>query len=214
MSADLLTCLKQLAGPRVSVGFSEVGTDDGLLDPEPEAVAKAIPKRRAEFAAGRRAARMALRNADMAEVAIPKGGNRAPVWPQGVVGSLSHDDHFAMAVVAPSTSVRFLGIDLADAKDFPEHLRNEILQTPAERKQTGLEARLSFSAKETVFKALYPSVGRYFGFGAVEVFPRLSNNTFTATTLQNLGAVPSGSSFSGRIGRTDRHLITLLDVPA
>ena len=213
MRNDLLTCLKELAGPHVAVGVSEVDSDDGLLAPEPESVAKAIPKRRAEFAAGRRAARMAMRNANMAEVAIPKGENRAPVWPPGVVGSVSHDGDFAIAAVAPLRSIRALGIDLAEAADFPEHLRNEILLTPAERAQTGLEARVSFSAKETVFKSFYPSVGRYFGFGAVEIAPDLSTGTFTVTVLEDLAPIPRGSSFSGRVGRTEAHLITLLNVP-
>lgn len=214
MSETLLACLQRLAGQHVAVGVSDVGSEQGLLDPEPLAVTRAISKRRTEFAAGRRAARMALTAADLPEVAIPQGRNRAPVWPTGVVGSISHDQRLAVAVVARSQSMSRLGIDIADASPFPKHLRDEILRTSAERALGGIDARLSFSAKEAVFKAFYPEVQRYFGFGAVEITPNLSGEHFTVTLREPLGSAPNASTFEGRAAIVGEHLVTILAIPA
>ncbi len=210
MSDALLACLERLAGPYVSVAVATVGTEDGLLDPEPQAVAKAIPKRRAEFAAGRRAARAALAKAGLPAIAIPQGPNRAPLWPDGTVGSISHDAGLAVASIAEVSRVTRLGIDLAEAKDFPEHLRSEILRTPAEQAQSGLEARLSFSAKESVFKAFYPEVGRHFGFDAVEITPDMDKGVFTARLCTSLGPVAVGTVLRGQATIADDRLVTIL----
>ncbi|MEM7752458.1 MAG: 4'-phosphopantetheinyl transferase superfamily protein [Pseudomonadota bacterium] len=214
MSATVLDCLRTLAGPDIFVGMSPVDSEDGLIDPEPQAIARAIPTRRAEFAAGRRAARMAL--ADMGHVgtAIPQGEHRAPIWPDGIVGSLSHDDGLAIACVGKTNGLSGLGLDLADATDFPVHLRKEILRTPDEEQQTGLEARLNFSAKESVFKAFYPSVGAYFGFGAVEVTPDMGAARFAVRLRQSLGPVPKRTIFEGRFAIAEGRLMTLLALPA
>ncbi|MEM9427120.1 MAG: 4'-phosphopantetheinyl transferase superfamily protein [Pseudomonadota bacterium] len=214
MSGAVLACLRDLAGPDIAVGLSDVGPEDGLIAPEPEFIAKAIPKRQAEFAAGRRAARMALGPLGHANTAIPQGKDRAPIWPEGLVGSLSHDAGLAVACVAPSDTLIGLGIDLAEAADFPTHLRCEILRTPSEEQQSGLEARLNFSAKEAVFKAFYPSVGKYFGFAAVEVIPDMQAERFTVTLRQPLGATPEGAQFEGRFAITEGRLITLFAIAA
>ena len=71
MLDPLVTRLSALVGPDVAIASSEVGSEDGLLAPEHDAIANAIPKRRAEFAAGRRAARYALASAGRASTAIP-----------------------------------------------------------------------------------------------------------------------------------------------
>lgn len=196
------------------MGLSTVKSEDGLLDPEPEAVQRAVQKRRAEFAAGRRAARLALRGAGYDAVAIPKGAHRAPVWPEGLVGSLSHDGGLAIAGVAPLSRVAALGLDLAEAADFPAHLRAEILRTEPEKRQSGLEARVNFSAKETVFKALYPIVQEYFGFGAVEVSPNMDAGLFDVRLRRSLGPYPEDARFQGRFAIVERRLVTLLSIPA
>ena len=197
----------------MTIGVAEVTDDAGLLDPEPDAVTRAIPKRRAEFAAGRRAARLALEVAALPVVAIPQGAKRAPVWPDGVVGSITHDGDLAVACVAPTSRIKRIGIDLAEARDFPEHLRSQILLTPDEQQQNGLEARISFSAKETVFKAFFPEVGSYFGFDAVEVAPSLTAETFDVTLRRPLGRFQTGFKCRGGIVFLEDHLVTWLASP-
>jgi enterobactin synthetase component D len=144
----------------------------------PESLASAALKRQVEFAAGRFCARAALRQLgyeSRAPLAI--GQHRAPLWPAGCLGSISHGDGLAIAVVTTTKAWRGLGIDIERiltneaAEPLLEHL-----MTAAEL-SVGNVAGLSiahwlslvFSAKESLFKALYPLVGRYFDFLDAEV---------------------------------------------
>lgn len=196
------------------VGSSNVTDTAGLMGAESEAIAKAIPSRKAEFAAGRRAARMALESAELRGIAILQGEHRAPIWPVGIVGSISHDAGLAIAAVAHNQKISRLGIDLTEATDFPEHLRSEVLRTAPESAQSGIEARLTFSAKESVFKAFYPEVGRHFGFSAVEVCPDLSSGQFTVELRRPLGSASAGDTFIGQAALVEGRLLTLISIRA
>jgi len=89
-----------------------VGTEGAHLD-------RAIDKRRREFAAGRAAARMALRQRGGPDVAIPAAADRAPVWPTGWQGSISHKDTLCAAIVTNAPVM--LGLDLAALCDCRIH---------------------------------------------------------------------------------------------
>ena len=123
----------------------------------PDDLITAVPKRRSEYLAGRLCAALALRAAGQ-PVHVGRNG-RAPVWPPGVAGSISHSDSRAIAVV--SLTHRAVGVDcetvMSDA--LAQKLRGEVF--------TAVEARLCpptlpfanfvtlvFSAKEAVYKAL------------------------------------------------------------
>src|SRR5438309_2203367 len=82
-----------------------------LLPEEEAQVAQAVPKRREHFTAGRNAGRAALRQLGLAPSAILSDPRGAPLWPDGVVGSITHCEGFCCAVVARQTSVRSIGID-------------------------------------------------------------------------------------------------------
>lgn len=210
----LLARLQDRAGQSLTFAGALVTDDADLLPPEPDAVARAIPKRRAEFAAGRRAARLALNKAGLPSGAIPQGAKRAPVWPKGVTGSITHYNGLALACVAGSDRIKRLGLDLAEASDFPENLRDQILLTPQEQRQTGLEARITFSVKESVFKAFFADVGVYFGFDAVEVVPSPTAETFDVSFRRALGDYPEGFTCGGWIVMLNDRLVTWLALPA
>lgn len=212
-SSQLAHALTMHLGPDVRVAFETVSDASELFDTEKTAVARAIPKRQAEFAAGRRAARAALAQLDQAAVAIPAGADRAPLWPNGLVGSITHDQGFALAVVAHARSVRAVGVDLTQAQDLPGTTRNAILKSAQEQKLHGLEARAVFSAKECIFKALYPDVKAFFGFDAASVFPNLQENSFTAELLKDLGPYPKGTAFKGPVLCEKGCLTTALVLP-
>ncbi|WP_211461479.1 4'-phosphopantetheinyl transferase family protein [Collimonas silvisoli] len=144
----------------------------------PESLANAVLKRQVEFAAGRFCAREALqkRGCDSpATLAI--GQHRAPLWPAGYLGSISHGDGLAIAVVAAAGEWHGLGIDIERvltneaAQPLVEHLMTAPELAIGNAAGLALEHWLSliFSAKESLFKALYPFVGRYFDFLDVEV---------------------------------------------
>lgn len=212
MSDALLAGLKRVAGPLAEVAVEPVSDDAGLLDEEAAFVARAIDKRRREFAAGRRAARRALAGLGHPPQALLQGPHRSPVWPDGVTGSISHDAGFAIAAVARQGNIAGIGVDLAPAEPFPDHLRGQILLTAGEDAQTGLEARATFSAKECLYKALYTDVGRPFGFAAAEVIPALSAGSFAVRLTRALGPHGSGTRFQGRIGIVGGLMLSCLTI--
>ncbi|WP_347331210.1 4'-phosphopantetheinyl transferase family protein [Marinimicrobium locisalis] len=142
----------------------------------PPSVQQSVRSRRAEFLAGRYACQLALEALGLERWSVGIGPHRAPQWPPGVVGSISHDSSSALACVGfKREGVIGVGIDrepliesdvaprIASSIAKPDELeRLDYRQWPFNKALT-----LIFSAKESFFKAAYPSVGRYLDFDAV-----------------------------------------------
>lgn len=143
---------------------------DNAPEPWPEEIAalgRAVDARRREFAAGRAAARDALRMVGHAPVALPVGHGRAPVWPKGMCGSISHGGGVAVATCVPAGEIVGIGVDVEPAAPLPCDLRPEILHGRDLNESgldDGLAARIIFSAKESLFKAQFPSTGLWLDF--------------------------------------------------
>jgi 4'-phosphopantetheinyl transferase EntD len=161
-----------LFAPLLPEGFTFVARaiagDEPPLFPEERAfITRVVAKRRRAFAFGRACARAALR----LDVAIPIGKGGAPVWPPGITGSITHTDEHAAAVIGRIP----IGIDLeslANAARTPDLLA--MVALPSEREQP---AALVFSAKESVYKCLYPTAGHFLDFHDVEL--AFGDGTFT-----------------------------------
>lgn len=152
--------------------------DRGELFPAEEAViAKATDKRRAEFTAVRVCARLALARTGIRPAPILPGPSGAPVWPPGVVGSMTHCGGYRACAIGRTESYAAVGIDAEPHDALPAG----VLRMVASESERIALARLTtdapgtcwgkilFSAKESVFKAWYPATGRRLGFGDVEV---------------------------------------------
>lgn len=178
------------------VGIAPV---DGVsLKPEEESALKgAVPARQAEFSAGRAAARMALGH----EMALPMGPDRAPIWPEGVRGSITHAGGWALAVVGPGLT----GIDLEPGEDLPEEVRETVL-LPQERGADGRTARLIFSAKECAYKAQYPVTRQLFSFDTFAV--ELGEGAFRAVWQHDVGPFRAGQALAGRFAIGDGFILT------
>ena len=152
----------------VALAMTRAGGDLPALYPaESAAMTRAVPRRVAEFTAGRAAARMALSQLGVAAVAIPMGSDRAPVWPSGLCGSISHMDGLCIAVAAREGNIAALGIDVESAAALDADLMPSIATSLELRRMGGapsLAAKRLFSAKEAAYKAQYPLSRRVFGF--------------------------------------------------
>lgn len=152
----------------LSVAVSDPRAPQSPLYPvEEAAVARAIVKRRMEFSAGRMAARSALRAFDLVDIPVPMAEDRTPVWPRGMIGSITHTDTACIAVVARCSDARGLGIDLEPLDPLPPETVTEIC-TLAELQGLSdpplIAARRIFSAKEAAYKAQYPLSSTLFDF--------------------------------------------------
>ena len=146
----------------------------------PASVARSVNKRQAEFYYGRLAARQALEALGIPAFEVAIGASRQPIWPAGAIGSISHTHTHAAAVALRRSDVSGVGIDLehiarpdataalsATTVDAGELQYLEAL-THLLPISTLLTA--TFSAKESLFKAAFNEVGRYFDFSAARVF--------------------------------------------
>jgi enterobactin synthetase component D len=145
----------------------------------PGRLADAVAKRKLEFLAGRYCARLAIAGlgvAGIGEIAI--GEKREPLWPAGLIGSITHSRGFASAVVASDQQLAGIGIDseqlIAEktAANVSSHILVESEDYQANRAFVDSPREyltLIFSAKESIFKCLYPQVQQYFDFRDAEV---------------------------------------------
>lgn len=167
---------QSLFPPGAEVAACVIGTAPPPLPPEAVAVAMAVPQRRAEFGAGRHAARLALKALGLPGLAIPAQESRAPLWPAGIAGSIAHADGLAMAVLAPRLQCASLGLDFEPDTAFPEELI-ELVTLPAERDWLARQpeplrsARLIFTAKEAAYKCQFPASQSLIGFTALLILP-------------------------------------------
>lgn len=143
------------------------------LFPEEEAsIARAVEKRRAEFATARLCARRALARLGVPPSPLVPGEKGAPSWPDGIVGSLTHCRGYRAAAVARIKQFAAIGIDAETHEPLPHDVLGTIaLQEEARRVTTLLRShpqihwdRLLFSFKEAVYKAWYPLLRRPLGF--------------------------------------------------
>jgi 4'-phosphopantetheinyl transferase EntD len=154
------------------------GCDDGELFPEEAAlVAGATAKRRREFTGVRVCARLALARAGIQPAPIMPGPSGAPLWPSGIVGSMTHCDDYRAAAIGRADTFSAIGIDAEPHEVLPGGVLRRVA---TESERTGLARfatvapefcwdRILFSAKESVYKAWSPATGRRLGFSEAEV---------------------------------------------
>ena len=178
---------------------------EALLPEEEPLVARAVAKRRAEFTTVRTCARRALGRLGLPPAPLLSGEKREPLWPAGVVGSLTHCAGYGAAAVAWATDLATVGIDAEPHAELPEGVLERV-SLPVERRElralpVGVHwDRLLFSAKESVYKAWFPLARCWLGFeDARLVFapgPDPTRGTFTAELL-----VPGLPPVAGRTVR-------------
>jgi enterobactin synthetase component D len=131
----------------------------------PTNLEKASPGRIQEFLAGRIAAYQSAQELGFELNLLPVGSDRGPVWPQDLVGSISHTKKMAVAIVGLSSCYRSLGIDIESiiesqrALDLCSMMASEDeIQFLHNQKDLTFEQGLTllFSAKEAFYKMLNP----------------------------------------------------------
>jgi 4'-phosphopantetheinyl transferase EntD len=188
------TVIEKILSASAGVECVEAFTDPPgiVLFPGEEAlVAKAVEKRRREFATARNCAHRALARLGVAPAPIVRGERGAPQWPAGVVGSITHCAGYRAAAVARARDVLTIGIDAESDEVLPDGVL-DLVSLPDERARLrDLAAaapdtcwdRLLFSAKEAVYKAWFPLAGRWLGFDEADITFSATDGTFAARLL-------------------------------
>lgn len=179
---------------------SEKEAEGFTLHPlEEQALGEAVsPKRRKDFTLGRAAARKALEQVGFPVVSpVLRGEHREPLWPVGIVGSIAHGGGYGVAVAAWQQDVPALGVDIQQVEErYTDELISRFADPdefdwvrcdPAHRTERAVRL---FSAKESVFKALYPLRRVWFAFDVAHLTPKENELGFTAAV--RLPALSSG----------------------
>ncbi|SCL72080.1 4'-phosphopantetheinyl transferase EntD (siderophore biosynthesis) [Micromonospora citrea] len=216
--------IEQILPPTVAVAESFTDPAGLTLFPEEQAlVAASVEKRRREFTTVRHCARRALGELGIAPAPILSGARGAPVWPAGVVGSMTHCEGYRAAVLGRTAAFATLGVDAEPHAPLPDGVL-EAIALPAERARTATLGaarpsvcwdRLLFSAKESVYKAWFPLTGRWLDFAEADIFLDPAG-TFTAHLLVPgpvLGGAPV-TAFAGRFLVARGLVVTAISVPA
>jgi 4'-phosphopantetheinyl transferase EntD len=195
------------------------GTDPTaiLFPEETRDLGVVAPSRLREFAQGRTCARRALRKLGQPGAPILRGAGREPVWPPGIVGSITHCSNYCAAAVARRAEILTIGIDAEPARPLAA-ANARVVCTPfelawLERFSDGPRwGTVVFSAKESAYKAWFPLTRRRVGFqdASVEIHP--SRETFTVRT-RLLDADAAGcdlSTLEGRYAIRDGLVLTVV----
>lgn len=207
---QLFAALRQMLPPDIGCAAGLHEDLPGELFPEETAlVQNAIEKRVREFRAGRAAARTALKELGHSATAILKGPERAPLWPNGIVGSISHSNTHAATLVASHNSFEGLGIDIEPNTPVDKALGERLLR-PEERENDGL-AKMKFSIKEAGFKALHPQFGKFIDFHHAVTTVDENKGAFTIDILMDDWEGPS--QLQGRCCIVEDHCVAVVTRP-
>ncbi|MDA7430257.1 4'-phosphopantetheinyl transferase superfamily protein [Primorskyibacter aestuariivivens] len=181
----------------------------------PETLKHAVPKRQAEFLAGRLIANTALRMLGFGPGKIGRGAFGEPLWPDGIRGSITHSKGFA--AVWLTTEAWHPGLD-AEHMPSPsaiEAIRSGVL-TEAERARplSNRDHVAVFSAKEALFKALFPLVGKRFGFGAAELESPITDEHLRLRLTRDLAnGLDAGAAFDVSLNWADTRVTSRVRGP-
>ena len=194
-----------------------------LIEP-PASIQRSVAKRQTEFLAGRLCAREAMRQLDGRQHVPLIGEDRAPVWPEDLCGSITHSTGWAAAIVANKQHWRGLGMDVEKvmSSERATRLGGEILtdhemqrMAAGPEHQNALLVTLTFSLKESLFKALYPIVLKRFYFEAAELLEWSENGSARLRLKLDLSEEwHSGKELEGQFSVRDGQLLSLVSIPS
>lgn len=207
-AAVLLARVRGLFAPDLPLGVGMAQIGEGslslLIGSEGDGLGRMVPKRQVEFATGRLALRRAQLALGVTPFAVPNGGDRAPIWPEGFCGSISHEGGVAMAVLGlRQGGLLSLGLDIEEDRELPDDLFESVLveserAVVCDSENGGRLARAIFSIKECVYKAQYPLSLRLFGFEVIKVKLDARQGTFSGCFLQDVVPFRTGDCVTGR----------------
>lgn len=155
---------------------------------ELDLIQSASEKRMLEFSTGRYCAKTLLATFGIENYSILSGDNREPIWPDQVIGSISHSNDLCGAVATSSTSLKSVGLDIERIKPLKKDI-GRIVCTENEKKWIAAQKQSSydllvliiFSLKEALYKCVFQRDKIKIGFSECEILPNTSNNIALST---------------------------------
>lgn len=157
--------------------LSEISRAQGDIHPDEFAIVKSsVKKRQREFIAGRTLAKHALEKLGFENYVLRSGKYREPLWPKKIVGSISHSNDYVCTTISNSNRYKGIGVDLEPIEEISKG-QQELILTRNEKKwlskldpdtQKKLH-KVIFSAKESLYKCIFPIVREFIDFQQVDL---------------------------------------------
>jgi len=202
------------------LAFAEQSIDSvkGYIFPQERIyIQNAVLKRQQEFIAGRILARRAWKGLGFPDHVLLADDQRCPIWPEGIVGSISHSDYYCGAVVGASSSYRSIGFDIEQIAAmnfslwpiFCTHNEQRMLhKLPALKQQE--QAALIFSAKESIYKCHFQIHRFVFRFHDIEIIWNRKHSRFSFSILNKAIPPMPSSHHNGLFGVSHDHVYTIM----
>ena len=186
----------------MALNIGDIRGDELPIEEKEVLTTLATEKRKIEFALGRHSAHKALATLEIKPpYSIGKGTRGEPIWPENIVGSISHYQDWGVAAVANKSTTESIGLVVQGVREknvvalakrtCSESERSWIEDDPNNR---ALRATMLFSAKESFYKCAYPLCKRFIGFTDIELKPAAAG--FVATIIKSPGRqFPKGEEF-------------------
>ncbi|MBU0754349.1 MAG: 4'-phosphopantetheinyl transferase superfamily protein [Planctomycetes bacterium] len=178
----------------------------GALHPEEVAlISRARENRKQEFMAGRLGARELMARFGIHDYPLLSGKSREPLWPEKVVGCISHTRDLCAVAVAQREAYNGLGLDLESMEGVKKKMWPHLflpeeqiwLEKKSEHEQAGYAA-LIFSAKECFYKCQFTLTREWLHFKEARIIVDPSNHQFEVKLLSGkTGAFNAGERFKG-----------------
>jgi len=209
--------LEGLLPAEVLVAGATIGDHLTSLDPEERAfVASAVAKRQHEFSTGRVLARGLLSRLGHPDFPLLRAEDRIPVWPAGIVGSISHAGTVCLAAAARADVSRGIGLDLEPDEPVDADIERVVCRdtehdwvAEAGEAERGRRRRIVFSVKEAVYKAFYPRTRTFWSFQDVRVEIDLAGEAWRACLPESAGVEEA----AGRVALRDGWIVSAIALP-
>ena len=193
-----------------------------LLPDEQRCIAAFSQSRQRDFARGRMCARRALQQFGIHGHPILREPEGTPIWPAGLVGSITHCETLCAAAVAPRTTVASLGIDIEPITELDRETRDLVCAreelgffSSMKGSRPGIEETLIFSAKESVYKCLFPLVRTFIEFYEVLIVVDAAKARFSVRPRTQHARIPElVVHLEGRFAFWNDHVVTGVSISA
>lgn len=204
-----------LPAPIVHAGGRVGDFQEPLHPAEAPFVKDSVARRVREFTAGRACARRVLARLGHEDAPVRMGPRREPLWPAGVVGSISHGAGYCIAAACRRQDFASIGVDIETSNPLSPTLM-DLVCTPGERlwceqqgsALAGLLGKFVFSIKESVFKCLYPVFQEELEFSEVRLDISMHEERFLARVSRFALGSTDDIMLSGRFACTPDVVMT------
>ncbi len=180
--------------------FDLIKTPWGVIN-IPPSLHRATHKRKNEFLAGRYCTFKASQMLGWPILNLPINHDRSPLWPDDWVGSISHSANTAASIVGKKMHYLGLGLDVEQrvTKEITSTIKanvvtEEELNILQNIKTDELKIILLFSAKEAIYKAIYPTIKTFVDYHKVSCIAITNEQlifTLSSQHSRKLGGIKS-----------------------